>query len=129
MSGTPAQMCQKSGLWCDNSGAVCAAGDTCVPATSRLMMVKNAVRRVVLEHAYDDTAVVKMGQMHTFQGDRSANSNNLFAYVKLQTPTTTKTEVKFLPKSELLKGKTGPCFSDTTGPAGPAPSTTAAGAP
>ncbi|MGO9665471.1 MAG: hypothetical protein ACLP66_19420 [Polyangia bacterium] len=116
VSGTPAQMCQKSGLWCDNAGAVCASGDTCVPATSRLMMVKNAVRRVVLEHAYDDTAVVKMGQMHTFQGDRSANSNNLFAYVKLQGTTSTRTDVKFLPRSELLKGKTGPCYSTSTGP-------------
>jgi hypothetical protein len=65
--GTPAQMCQKSGLWCTDDGMGCDSsnGDACVPATSRMMMVKNAVRRVVLEHAYDDTAVVKIGQMHT----------------------------------------------------------------
>ena len=122
VDGTPAMMCQKTGLWCWRSpgGAEygCASGDTCVPATSRAMMVKNAVRRVMLEHAYDDSAVVKMGHMHTFQADRSLNAANLFPYVKLDTSLTTslRTEVKFLPRSELLKGKNGPCFSESGGP-------------
>jgi hypothetical protein len=118
--GTPANMCQKSGLWCADDGTGCdgTSGDACVPATSRLMMVKHAVRRVVLEHAYDDTAVVKLGQMHSFQGDQYGNSTNLFPYVKLAT-TATRTDVKFLPRSELLKGVTAggqPCFSEAGGP-------------
>ena len=119
VAGTPAMMCQNTGLWCTDSGLGCSStGDACVPATSRAMMVKNAVRRIMLEHAYDDSAVVKMGHMHTFQADRKGNSANLFPYVKLDTSyaTSTRTEVKFLPRSELLKGKTGPCFSESTGP-------------
>ena len=114
VSGTPANMCQKTGLWCRDDLSGCPAGDTCVPATSRLMMVKNAVRRVVLEHAYDDNAVVKIGHMHTYQADKTGNTANLFPYVKLDTAvgTSTRTEVKFLPRSELLKGtySSGSCF-------------------
>ena len=122
VDGTPAQMCQKTGLWCGNSNwCDSSIGDACVPATSRVMMVKNAVRRVMLEHAYDDKAVVKMGHMHTFQADRTGNTANLFPYVKLDTSlsVTTRTEVKFLPRSELLKGDGGggaPCFSEAQGP-------------
>ena len=118
--GTPARMCEKTGLWCADDGSGCGSSDgTCVPATSRLVMVKNAVRRVMLEHAYDDKAVVKMGQMHSFQGDRSGNSDNLFPYVKLQTAAA-RSEVKFLPRSELLKGlhDGAACFSETDGPSG-----------
>ena len=120
VQGTPAKMCQKTGLWCGDDGYGCntSSGDTCVPATSRLMMVKNAVRRVVLEHAYDDTAVVKMGHMHTFQASAGGDTTKLFPYVKLAT-TATRTDVKFLPRSELVKG-VGPdgkaCFSESSGP-------------
>ena len=120
--GNPAEMCQKSGLWCDDS-TWCDSSDSCVPATSRLMMVKDAVRRVMLEHAYDDSAVVKMGHMHTYQAGldqdtRTPSNTSLFAYVKLDTSlgTSTRTDVKFLPRSELLKGANGPCFSETSGP-------------
>jgi hypothetical protein len=125
VSGTPANMCQKTGLWCADDGSGCDPynGNPCVPATSRLMMVKNAVRRIMLEHAYDDTAVVKMGQMHTFQAGWTGDPNNptldptkLFPYVKLDDThysVATRTEVKFLPRSELLKGS---CFSASTGP-------------
>ena len=125
--GRPANMCQKTGLWCadDSSGCDSTNGDACVPATSRMMMVKNAVRRVVLEHAYDNTAVVKMGHMHTYQAG-GGSTDNLFPYVKLDTTsvgtsflTSTRVDTKFLPRSELLKG-VGPdgkaCFSTSTGP-------------
>jgi len=123
VSGTPAKMCRKTGLWCGDDGLGCSStgGEACVPATSRLMMVKNAVRRVMLEHAYDDTAAVKMGHMHTFQSDRSGDPTNLFPYVKLQGTTSTRTDVKFLPRSELLKGVDSdgnPCFSESSGPSG-----------
>jgi hypothetical protein len=125
VSGTPANMCQKTGLWCADDGSGCDPynGNPCVPATSRLMMVKNAVRRIMLEHAYDDTAVVKLGQMHTFQAGWTGDPNNptldaskLFPYVKLDDThysVATRTEVRFLPRSELLKGS---CFSASTGP-------------
>jgi hypothetical protein len=125
--GKPANMCQKSGLWCTDDGLGCdsSTGDACVPATSRMMMVKNAVRRVVLEHAYDDTAVVKIGQMHTYQAG-NGSTDNLFPYVKLNTTSTgtsfltsTRVDTKFLPRSELAKG-VGPdgkaCFSTSAGP-------------
>jgi hypothetical protein len=90
-----------------------------------MMMVKNAVRRVVLEHAYDDTAVVKIGQMHTYQAG-NGSTDNLFPYVKLNTTSTgtsfltsTRVDTKFLPRSELAKG-VGPdgkaCFSTSAGP-------------
>jgi hypothetical protein len=120
VEGTPARMCQNTGLWCADS-SWCGSGDACIPATSRLTMVKNAVRRVMLEHAYDHTAVVKMGHMHSFQADRSGNTANLFPYVKLDTSfaTSTRTELKFLPRSELVKGIDGngnPCFSQAGGP-------------
>jgi hypothetical protein len=120
-------MCQKTGLWCADDGSGCDSSnsDTCVAATSRMMMVKNAVRRVVLEHAYDNSAVVKMGQMHTYQAG-NGSTDNLFPYVKLDTTsvgtafmTSTRIDMKFLPRSELLKG-VGPdgkaCFSTSTGP-------------
>ena len=125
--GTPANMCQKTGLWCTDDGQTCATadGDACVSATSRMMMVKNAVRRVVLEHAYDDTAVVKIGQMHTYQAG-NGSTDNLFPYVKLNTTSTgtsfltsTRVDTKFLPRSELLKGVSASgkaCFSSSTGP-------------
>jgi len=125
--GKPANMCQKSGLWCTDDGLGCdsSTGDACVPATSRMMMVKNAVRRVVLEHAYDDTAVVKIGQMHTYQAG-NGSTDNLFPYVKLNTTSTgtsfltsTRVDTKFLPRSELLKGVNASgkaCFSSSTGP-------------
>jgi len=65
---------------------------------------------VVLEHAYDDTAVVKIGQMHTYQAG-NGSTDNLFPYVKLNTTSTgtsfltsTRVDTKFLPRSELLKG-------------------------
>jgi hypothetical protein len=116
-AGKPAKMCQKSGLWCTDYDDGCndAIKDVCVSATSRLMMVKNAVRRVVLDHAYDDTAVVKMGHMHTYQASRSGDITKLFPYVRLATASL-RTDVKFLTRSELLKGKDGPCFSETDGP-------------
>ncbi len=125
--GKPVNMCQNTGLWCTDDGLGCDAssGDACVPATSRMMMVKNAVRRVVLEHAYDDTAVVKIGEMHTYQAG-NGNTDNLFPYVKLDTTSTgtsfltsTRVDTKFLPRSELLKGvgaSGNACFSSSTGP-------------
>ena len=125
--GKAVNMCQNTGLWCTDDGLGCDAssGDGCVPATSRMMMVKNAVRRVVLEHAYDDTAVVKIGQMHTYQAG-GGSTDNLFPYVKLNTTSTgtsfltsTRVDTKFLPRSELLKGVGASgkaCFSSSTGP-------------
>jgi hypothetical protein len=125
--GKPVNMCQNTGLWCTDDGLGCdtSSGDACVPATSRMMMVKNAVRRVVLEHAYDDTAVVKIGQMHTYQAG-GGSTDNLFPYVKLDSTSTgtsfrtsTRVDTKFLPRSELMKGVSElgkACFSESTGP-------------
>ena len=115
VDGSPAWMCRRSGTWCHrNSSTDCASGDECVPATSRLMMAKNAVRRVILENSQSGSKA-SFGLMHTFQADPAS----LFPYLKLQESSpVTRTEDKFLARSELLKGtyNAGPCFTESGGP-------------
>jgi hypothetical protein len=117
--GQPAKMCADTGLWCA-SVADCpgnAATDLCVPATSRMMTVKRALRRAMTEYADK----VNFGFMNMYQGRGiSATATDattaIFPYVKLQVPCPTSnniTETKFLTRGELEKSG---CFSLTAGP-------------
>jgi hypothetical protein len=113
LDGTPASMCRIAGTWC-KSNLDCTTGDECVPATSRMMMAKNAIRRVILENSQSG-ANINFGLMHTFQAD----SAGLFPYLRLQEEdSATRTEEKFIPRAELLKGtyNSGPCFTESGGP-------------
>jgi hypothetical protein len=119
VSGIPARMCSKTGVWCSDYDTSCDLdlSNTCEDATSRMMMVKNAVRRVILDHSYDDS-VVKLGHLHTYQANPQTSTANLFPYVQLAEPTFDRTETRFLSRSELQRGtyNSKPCFVEATGP-------------
>jgi hypothetical protein len=117
--GQPAKMCADSGLWC-TSVADCPGStstDLCVPATSRMMMVKEALRRAVTQYADK----VNFGFMSTYQGrgipaTATDASTAIYPYVKLQSCSGADdvTETKLLTRGELEQAG---CFDLATGPA------------
>ena len=110
--GQPARMCADSGLWC-NIDDDCPVSDVCVPATSRMMTVKRALRRAITDYADK----VNFGFMNTYQGKGVGADNastEIFPYVRVScSGLTTVTETKFLARGELEKAG---CFSLTSGP-------------
>jgi hypothetical protein len=102
--GKPAKMCMDSGLWCLSS-LDCPTGDPCVPASSRMMTVKRALRRAVTD--YGDK--VNFGFMNTYQAPASATgtctdtSTCIYPYVKLAScpATIDVTETKLFTRGEL----------------------------
>jgi len=113
--GQPAKMCADSGLWCA-SNLDCTSPDTCVAATSRMMITKRALRRAVTANANK----INFGFMNTYQGKgvpatATDATTAIFPYVKLQSCASSKdiTETKLLTRGELQKAN---CFSLASGP-------------
>jgi len=116
--GQPAKMCADSGIWCANNGDCPgdAATDTCVPATSRMMTVKRALRRAVTDYADR----VNFGFMTSYQGrgipaTATDASTAIYPYVKLQAcpSAANATETRLLTRGELEKAG---CFTLADGP-------------
>ena len=109
--GQPAQMCQDSGMWCRDDSD-CPSGDTCGPASSRMMIVKRALRRVITDNADK----VSFGFINMYQGPATATSTSLaiYPYVKLASCSTVDvTETKLFTRGELERiGQ----FTVTSGP-------------
>jgi hypothetical protein len=122
--GIPAKMCAETGLWCRTGDGNCPGGttDTCVPASSRLMTVKRALRRAISDHADK----VSFGLMTTYQGKGvngtdSDASTAIFPYVQVTNvpATDNMTETRLLTRGELEMGNDGssnPCFTVAGGP-------------
>jgi hypothetical protein len=124
IEGKPAMMCADSGLWCTSMESDCPGNpstDLCVPASSRMMTAKRALRRAITEYSEK----VNFGFMNSYQGrtttatststSTSTDTNAYYPYAKLQSCSSTVnvTEKKFLARGELEKAG---CFSLTTGP-------------
>jgi hypothetical protein len=99
------QMCRLSQTMCLNdSHCQSLPGDSCGPASSRMVIAKRVISRVVQE--FRDT--VNFGFM-TFQ------QKNYFPYFEVTGTVSTTTRTTFLGRA-LLETAPTPCFSSATGP-------------
>jgi hypothetical protein len=97
------QMCQLSMNMCrQDSDCTLIAGDTCGPATSRLLVAKRVLKQVVQQN-HD---VINFGFM-TFR------QTGYYPYFKATTAVTTTTRTAFLTRSEL---EFAGCFTPSAGP-------------
>jgi hypothetical protein len=99
------KMCRLAQTMCLNdSHCTTIAGDTCGPASSRMVIAKRVLSRVVQE--FRDT--VNFGFM-TFQ------QKNYFPYMEVTGSVSTTTRTTFLGRA-LLETAPTPCFAEATGP-------------
>jgi hypothetical protein len=95
-------MCQVSGLKCTSNSDCTSAGDSCGPATSRMVIAKRVIRNIVSGNAN----VVNLGLMTFFQA-------GYFPYFTVGGSTTTSTKSMDIKQGTL---QAAGCYSKNNGP-------------